>query len=290
MMQTAIVASDRLGEIFDLEIEDKNINLLKLEPSTTGYSIEFKNVDFRYGTRELVLKDISMTINPGEKIALVGESGSGKTTLAKLILNFYQCEKGEILINGINVNQINLENLRERIAYISQEMFLFSGSIKENILLANPNATFEEVVEFLKMAKAEDFINQLPLKYDSLLEENGSNISGGQKQRLSIARALLKKPDILIMDEATSNLDSITEKAIEKTLSENINSTTAIIIAHRLSTIMKCDKIYVMDGGKIVEHGTHKELIQKKGLYFDLWKEQIPEIDTGTITFAKRMV
>ncbi|HEY9062509.1 MAG TPA: peptidase domain-containing ABC transporter [Pseudobacteroides sp.] len=278
MMQTAIVASDRLGEILDLELEKSESEDKKIAPSTLKGLIEFKELDFRYGTRQLVLKNINLKINSGEKIAFVGESGSGKTTLVKLLLNLYKWEKGEILINGYNVKDINMNYLRERIAYISQDIFLFSGTIYENLTLGIENPDMETVIESAKMAKAHDFINQMPLRYETMLEENGSNLSGGQKQRLAITRALLKKPDILIMDEATSNLDSLTEKAIEKTINEHTHGVTTLIIAHRLSTIMRCDKIYVMDKGEFVESGTHKELMNKKGLYYELWTEQLPEL------------
>lgn len=276
MMQTAIVASDRLGEILDLEIEKSENEEKKIAPKSLRGCIEYKNVDFRYGTRQLVLKNINLNINAGEKIAFVGESGSGKTTLVKLLLNLYKWEKGEILINGYNVKDINMNYLRERIAYISQDIFLFSGTIYENLTLGIENPDMEAVIEAAKMAKAHDFINDLPLRYETMLEENGANLSGGQKQRIAIARALLKKPDILIMDEATSNLDSITEKAIERTINEHTKGITTLIIAHRLSTIMRCDKIYVMDKGEFVECGKHEELMDKKGLYYNLWKEQLP--------------
>ncbi|MBZ4647230.1 MAG: ATP-binding cassette, subfamily bacteriocin exporter [Petroclostridium sp.] len=279
MLQTAIVASDRLGEILDLEPEKSPDEDKKINPASLKGIIAFKNVDFRYGTRQLVLKNINLTIQPGEKIALVGESGSGKTTLVKLLLNFYSWEKGEILINGYNIRDINIEVLREKIAYISQDIFLFSDTIKNNLCLGMEDASMEEVIECAKMAKAHDFINNLPLRYNTMLEENGDNLSGGQKQRLAITRALLKKPDILIMDEATSNLDSITEKAIEKTINQLTDGITTIIIAHRLSTIMRCDRIYVMDNGEIIESGTHKQLMAQKGRYYDLWKEQLPDYE-----------
>ncbi|AKL94341.1 ABC-type bacteriocin/lantibiotic exporter [Clostridium aceticum] len=277
MMQTAIVASDRLGEILDLELEKSEDEEKKVNPNSLKGTIQFKNIDFRYGTRELVLKNINLTIHQGEKIAFVGESGSGKTTLVKLLMNFYTNEKGDILINEYNIKDINMEKLREKIAYISQDIFMFSGTIKENLCLGNKNITFEEMIQAAKLSSAHDFINDLPLRYNTLLEENATNLSGGQKQRLAIARALLKKPDILIMDEATSNLDSITEKAIEKTITELNQDTTTIIIAHRLSTIMRCDKIYVMDHGEIVESGNHEELVNNKDKYYNLWKEQLPE-------------
>lgn len=276
-IQTAVVAAERLGEILDLELEKSIDENKKINASTLNGDIEFKNVDFRYGTQKLLIEDLNLKIGAGEKIALVGESGSGKTTLSKLIMNFYQCEKGNLLINGYNVKDINIEVLRDKIAYISQETFLFTGTIKENLLFGNRDVDFETIVEVCKKARIHDFINEMPLRYDTLIEENGANLSGGQKQRLAIARALLKKPEIIIMDEATSSLDSITEKAIEKTLYEFSSGITTIMIAHRLSTIMRCDKIYVMKKGKIIEGGSHNELINNKGYYYELWKEQSPD-------------
>jgi len=276
-MQTAIVAAERLSEILDLELEKVADENRKLSPQSLNYPIRIENLNFRYGTRKLVLENINMTIGAGEKIALVGESGSGKTTLSKLLMNFYPWEKGEIFIGDYNLKDINLESLRNRIAYISQDIFLFSGTIRENLELGNEDATLEDIIEACKLSKADEFINKLPLRYETMLEENGANLSGGQKQRLAIARALLKKPDILIMDEATSNLDSITEKAIEKTINNLSKDITTIIIAHRLSTIMRCDKIFVMEQGKFIEQGTHNELIQKKGRYYNLWKDQLPD-------------
>ena len=276
-MQTAIVAAERLSEILDLELEKTADENRKLSPQSLNYPIKIENLDFRYGTRKLVLENINMNIGAGEKIALVGESGSGKTTLSKLLMNFYPWEKGEIFIGDYNLKDINLESLRNRIAYISQDIFLFSGTIRENLELGNEDATLEDIIEACKLSKADEFINKLPLRYETMLEENGANLSGGQKQRLAIARALLKKPDILIMDEATSNLDSITEKAIEKTINNLSKNITTIIIAHRLSTIMRCDKIFVMEQGKFIEQGTHQELIEQKGRYYNLWKDQLPD-------------
>lgn len=275
-MQTAIVAADRLSEILELSSEKDENEENRLKDISLKQPITISNLDFRYGTRKPVLKDINMQINPGEKIALVGESGSGKTTLVKLLMHFYDWEKGEICFGNYNVKDINLEALREKVAYISQDIFLFSGTIRENLALGNEYATLEEIIEACKLSKANEFIEKLPMRYETMLEENGANLSGGQKQRLAIARALLKKPDILIMDEATSNLDSVTEKAIEKTINDLPDSITTIIIAHRLSTIMRCDKIYVLQDGSIVEQGSHNELMKKQETYYNLWKEQIP--------------
>jgi len=276
-MQTAIVASNRLGEILDLELEKSKNEDKKIAPQSLQKPIEFKDLDFRYGTRQLVLEDINLNIAPGEKIALVGESGSGKTTLVKLLLCFYQWEKGDISIGEFSIRDLNIETLREKIAYISQDVFLFSGSIYENLTLGMEYPDMEEVVRVAAMTQAHDFISQMPLRYETYLEENGANLSGGQKQRLAITRALLKKPDILIMDEATSSLDSITEKAISRMIDEQTSGITTIIIAHRLSTIMRCDRIYLMDGGRIVEVGRNAELMNARGRYYELWREQLPE-------------
>lgn len=259
-MQTAVVAADRLGEILDLEAEKGEAESGKLNPECLAGDIVFKNVCFRYGTRQPVLKEISLTVRKGEKVAFVGESGSGKTTLSKLLLHLYEPEEGEIFINGNRIDDIRLTCLRERIAYIPQETFLFSGSILENLTLGLDRVSMEEVIEAAKRAQAHAFIQELPLRYQTQLTENGANLSGGQRQRLAIARAMLKKPDILILDEATSNLDAVTERALERTIQEFSKDMTTIFIAHRLSTVKNCDCIYVMDGGQIIESGTHEAL------------------------------
>lgn len=259
-MQTAVVAADRLGEILDLEVEKGENEIKKLQPKSLSGDIIFQNVNFRYGTRQLVLENINLTIKKGQKVAFVGESGSGKTTLSKLLLHLYKAESGTILINDNNIEDIQVEKLREKIAYISQETFLFSGSILENLSLGLDHVTMDDIIEATKSAQAHKFINDLPLRYETRLEENGTNLSGGQRQRLSIARAMLKKPDILILDEATSNLDAITENQLDKTIGEYSENMTTIFIAHRLSTIKNCDQIFVMDNGKIIEKGTHDEL------------------------------
>lgn len=267
-LQTAVVAADRLNDILDLETESETTDKLELDNN-----IDIKNVSFRYGNRELVLQNIDMTIAQGETIALVGESGSGKTTLAKLIMSFYEPEEGQVLIGGKNIAELNPRSVRENIAYISQDVFLFSDSIKNNLTLGNKDITMEEIEKACKLSMADEFIKKMPMGYNTLLGENGHDLSGGQKQRLAIARALLKNPKILIMDEATSNLDTVTEKSIKETIDNLSGSITCIIIAHRLSTIRNCDKIYVMDKGTVVEYGNHNELMIKNGLYKKFYNE-----------------
>lgn len=279
-LQTAVVAADRLAEIMDLEPEKNEAEDQNIKPASLKESITFSNVQFRYGTRESVLNGVSLRIEKGEKIALVGESGSGKTTLSKLLLKFYETENGEILIGDNNIKDIAIDSLRQKISYIPQQTFFFSGTIRENLSLGSASdIEMEDIVEAAKQASAHDFINKMPLRYQTTLEENASNLSGGQRQRLALARALLNKPDILIMDEATSNLDTTTEKAVSDTI-HGLTEMTMIIIAHRLSTVMRCDRIFVMDQGMVVESGTHDELLKKQGRYYELWKDQLPGIET----------
>ncbi len=273
-MQTAVVAAARLGEILDLEVEKTEREYRKLAPESLAGDIEVRNLNFRYGTRKSVLEDINFNIEKGQKVAFVGESGSGKTTLSKLLLHLYSPEAGSIVINGNNIEDIQLERLRDKIAYIPQETFLFSGTIFDNLTLGMDDVTMDDVIEASKLAQAHEFINELPLRYETRLEENGANLSGGQRQRLAIARAMLKKPDILILDEATSNLDAITEKALDRTIYEFSKDMTVIFIAHRLSTIKNCDMIYVMEKGRIIEQGNHKTLCELEGKYAELARQQ----------------
>ncbi len=274
-LQTAMVASDRLGEVLDLEIEKNETQQHKVAPASLKGDISIQNVSFRYGTRQLVLEHFSMDVKCGERVAIVGESGAGKTTIAKLLLNLYQYETGTITIADYALPDIELETLREKIAYIPQETFLFSGTILENLTFGLENVNMEEVIHCAKMAQIHEFVNALPLRYETHLDENGSNLSGGQRQRIAIARAMLKRPDILILDEATSNLDAVTEKAIQETIDSYSEQMTTIIIAHRLSTIRRCDRIFVMEKGNIIESGSHDELMAlKNGYYRGLYQAQ----------------
>lgn len=267
-LQTAMVAAERLNDILDTEIEQKDSDKEQLN-SACG-DIKIRNLDFRYGNRELVLKNVNMDFPKGKKIAIVGESGCGKTTLAKLLLSLYQPEYGKVMIEGKNLSEFSVASVRKHIAYISQDIFLFADTIYNNLRLGNEDATGEEIKDVCKWCCADEFIEKFPMKYDTMLEENGNNLSGGQKQRIALARALLKKPDILIMDEATSNLDTITEASVKRTIDNLSDEMTCIIIAHRINTIKNCDYIYVMDKGQIVEEGTHESLLEKDGRYKEM--------------------
>lgn len=267
-IQTAIIASNRLGEIIDLDTEN-NPDTNHVE-NLKG-NIEINNIDFRYGTRNLILNNINISIKNGEKIGIVGESGSGKTTLSKLIMKFYLPEKGTIKINDTNIEDINNNFLRQRISYVAQDTFLFNGTIKEN-LITDDSIKMSSVLEITKKLNIYQFIDKLPQRFDFIIEENGLNLSGGQRQRLALLRALLKNPDILILDEATSNLDTITENEVYKKILDT--KITTLIITHRLHNVKQCDKIFVLENGKIVEQGNHEELMLKKGMYYNLWKEQ----------------
>ena len=231
--------------------------------------IEFKNISFKYKD-DYVLKDFSLTINKGETVALVGQSGSGKSTLANLITRFYDVNKGDVIIDDNNIKDITKKSLSDFMGIVSQESILFNDTISNNIKLGSQNATDAAILDAAKIANADEFIQNLPEKYDTNIGDSGNTLSGGQKQRLSIARAVLKNPPIMILDEATSALDTESEQLVQVALEKMMQNRTSLVIAHRLSTIQKADKIVVMKKGKIVEQGKHEELLAKKGEYFKL--------------------
>ena len=235
--------------------------------------IEFKNIWFKYKD-DFVLQDFSLTINKGKTIALVGQSGSGKSTIANLVTRFYDVDKGEILIDGINIKDISLKSLRNLMGIVTQESILFNDSVENNIKLGNTEASDNDVSEASGIANALEFIEELPEKFETNIGDGGNSLSGGQKQRLSIARAVLKNPPIMILDEATSALDTESEQLVQKALEKMMENRTSLVIAHRLSTIQKADAIIVLKKGEIVEQGKHETLLKKKSEYFKLVEMQ----------------
>ena len=236
--------------------------------------VVFQNVSFSYAQRSSILKGISLEIPAGQTVAVVGATGSGKSTLVKLLLRFYAPQSGQILLDGTSVSEIELTDLRRAIGLVSQDVFLFHGTVRDNIAYGSWNASFEEIIAASKVAEAHEFISELPQGYDTLVGERGIKLSGGQRQRLSIARALLKNPPLLVLDEATSAVDNETEAAIQKSLARIVVNRSTLVIAHRLSTIRQAHRIYVLDNGEVVEMGTHDELILQNGAYASLWNVQ----------------
>ncbi len=273
-IQEGVAAARRIYEIIDQKneiINDENAPSLKL----TNATLEFKNISFVYPDGTQALKNLSAKIEGGRKVGLVGISGSGKTTFLNLIPRFFNLEHGQILVDGQNINNINLNSLRKEISLVSQDVILFDDTIKSNILYGNSSASDEEIVAACKFAAAQDFIEKLPKKYETIIGENGIKLSGGQKQRLSIARAILKNSSIILLDEATSSLDSDSETVIQKAIENLTKNKTTIIIAHRLSTIMNCDKILVFDNGQIICEGSHEFLVNSSPIYKNLYEKQI---------------
>jgi subfamily B ATP-binding cassette protein MsbA len=273
-IQEGITAAKRIYEIIDQKNEiynDENAPSLKLKNAT----LEFKNISFTYPDGTHALKNLSAKIEGGRKVGLVGISGSGKTTFLNLIPRFFNLEHGTILIDDQNINNINLNSLRKEISIVSQDVILFDDTIRTNILYGNASASDVEIINACKFAAAQDFIENLPNKYETVIGENGIKLSGGQKQRLSIARAILKDSPIILLDEATSSLDSESEAVIQKAIENLTKNKTTIIIAHRLSTIMNCDKILVFDNGQIVDEGTHEFLVKNSLIYKNLYQKQV---------------
>lgn len=279
MFQHARAAGERIFEIIDAipEVEEPR-DVIFLSSPVKG-AVEFNNVCFSYNEKEQVLDNISLKVEPGEKIAIVGPSGSGKTTFISLIPRFYDVSKGFIAIDGYDIRKLKLSYLREQIAIVLQEPFLFNESLKKNIGFGKREASEEEIIAAAKSANAEEFINKFPNGYQTRAGERGTNLSLGQKQRVSIARAILKDPSILILDEATSSVDAEVEALIQEALQHLMKNRTSFIIAHRLSTIRNADRIVVMDKGRIVEIGTHWELLRKRGLYSRLYRVQFKAKD-----------
>jgi len=279
IMQTAMASSERIFKLLDNKTFVKNPeNPVHLE-NIKG-SIDFKNVWFAYNSDEYVLKDISFSINPGETVAIVGQTGAGKTSLINILSRFYDINKGSILLDGYDIKDIDKKDLRKYISIVLQDVFLFSGTIKSNISMSNDDIPLDKIKEAAKIVGAEKFIESLPDKYDEIVKERGSTLSVGQKQLISFARALAYDPKILILDEATSSIDTETEILIQKAIENLLVGRTAIVIAHRLSTIQNADKIIVMHKGEVRETGNHQELLAKRGIYYKLYQLQYKDQET----------
>lgn len=272
-IQSSLAAAERVFEIMDTPLEiDEGQKELKAD-DVKGF-IEFNDVTFSYVEGKVVLENFSLKVTPGQKIALVGATGSGKTTVVNLLMRFYDPQQGTITIDGVNINDIKKEDLRRLVSIVLQDTVLFQTTIEENIKYGNPNATLDEMLNASVTSNSNTFIDAMPEKYQTKLEEAGGNISQGQQQLLAIARAILADPKILILDEATSNVDTRTEKNIQDAMVALMKDRTSLIIAHRLSTIQDADLIIVMDHGRIVEKGNHKELLAKQGKYYSLYQTQ----------------
>ena len=275
VIQQGIAAAARILPIVDTVNTIQNVKNAKELEISEG-TINFKNIFFSYETSEEdVLKGVNLEFEGGKMTALVGHSGSGKSTILNLIPRFYQPSKGEISIDKQPINNTTLESLRDKISLVSQETTLFDDTILNNIKYANENATNEEIYEVAKLSNAHEFINKLPSKYETLIGENGLRLSGGEKQRISIARAMIKKSPIILLDEATSSLDSETEAKIQEALNTLTKNKTTIVIAHRLSTVLNSNNIYLVDSGKIVDNGKHEDLLAKSKLYKNFYEKQI---------------
>ncbi|MBP9762900.1 ABC transporter ATP-binding protein, partial [Patescibacteria group bacterium] len=261
-----------------VEILEKPIEIKDADPATalaiSEGTIHFKNVGFQYHSQSSGVQDLSLAIRGGEKIALVGPSGAGKSTLTKLLFRFYDVQKGSITIDGQDIREITQDSLRQAISLVPQEPILFHRTILDNIRYGRPEATTEEVMAAAKKARCHTFIERLPDGYNTYVGERGIKLSGGERQRVAIARAILKNAPILVLDEATSSLDSESEALIQEALTELMQGKTTIVIAHRLSTVMQMDRILVLDGGKVVDEGSHASLIERDGLYRSLWNIQ----------------
>ncbi|AFZ72530.1 ABC transporter ATP-binding protein [Natronobacterium gregoryi] len=287
MYQRAEASSERIFGLMDEEgrIErDEEANELEVYEGR----VEYRRVSFGYDESERIIDDISFEADGGDTVALVGPTGAGKSTVLKLLLRLYDVDEGEIRIDGQDVRNVSLSSLRRKMGYVGQDTFLFYGTVEENITYGAFDADHEEVVEAAKMAEAHDFIQNLPDGYDTEVGERGVKLSGGQRQRISIARAILKDPDILVLDEATSDVDTETEMLIQRSIDELAEDRTTFAIAHRLSTIKDADTILVLEGGAVVERGTHEELLENEGLYSHLWGVQAGEIDELPQEFIER--
>ena len=277
-MQSAKSSLDRVFEVLDEQEEVQTAKVKELPPLTG--QVSFKNVDFQYVENKPLIRNFNLDVEPGEMVAIVGPTGAGKTTLINLLMRFYDVTAGAILVDGQDIRDLSRQDYRRQFGMVLQDAWLYEGSIKENLRFGNLEATDEEIVEAAKAANVDHFIRTLPGGYNMEMNQESSNISLGQKQLLTIARALLANPKILILDEATSSVDTRLELLIQKAMKRLMNGRTSFVIAHRLSTIQEADKILVLKDGQIIEQGNHESLLASKGFYYDLYQSQFSRKDT----------
>ncbi|MGB9591663.1 MAG: ABC transporter ATP-binding protein, partial [Candidatus Kryptoniota bacterium] len=281
ILQTAMASSERIFKLLD----DKTFVAEPANPIRIGDvrgKVEFKNVWFAYDGDDYVLRNVSFIVNPGETVAIVGATGAGKTSIVSLLMRFYDVSKGEIFLDGINIRELATSDLRRQMAVVMQDVFLFSGTIRNNITLGDETISDRQLKEAAKIVGADKFISHLPKRYDEEVRERGASLSVGQKQLISFARALAFDPKILILDEATSNIDTETENLIQKATEKLLSGRTSIVIAHRLSTIQHASKILVLHKGEIREQGTHQELLALGGIYYKLYQLQYKDQERKT--------
>ncbi len=276
-LQTAMASAKRIFTVLDETKEESNPqNALKLE-SCRG-SIEFKNVGFSYDPSKELIKDLSFSVRAGQRVAIVGPTGCGKTTLINLLMRFYDVTQGEILIDGTDIRRFDLKELRSQYGMVLQDSWLFNGTVMENLRYGNETASEADIIRAAKLSYAHDFIERLPQGYQTVITEEGANLSQGQRQLLCIARVMLTDPPILILDEATSSIDTLTEQRVQSAFAKLMNGRTGFVVAHRLSTIVNSDKILVMNDGDVIEQGTHAQLMQARGFYYELQRASAPQV------------
>src|SRR5207302_1765182 len=270
----ASVGWERIREVLENEMQIRDVRGAKRAPRFKG-KIEFDRVSFSYDSNQPVLKDVSLQIEPGQLVALVGPTGAGKTTIVSLLPRFYDINSGDIKIDGIDIRKFKQKSLREQISFVLQETLLFRATVAENIAYGKPNATHEEIMRAAKLANADEFIERMSDGYDTMIGERGVTLSGGQRQRVTIARAIIRDSPILILDEPSAGLDAASEKLVFDALENLMQGKTSIVIAHRLATVRRADVIFVIDQGRVVEQGTHEELLAGGGLYSRLYELQL---------------
>ena len=286
MYQRAYASAERVFGLMDTP--DRIGQKDDAEPLTvTDGDVEYDDVTFGYDD-EAIVEDVSFDVDGGDTVALVGPTGAGKSTAVKLLMRLYDVDEGAVRVDGTDVRDATVYSLRQQMGYVSQETFLFYGTVRDNIAYGSPDVTDEDIRAAAKAAEAHDFVQSLPEGYDTMVGERGVKLSGGQRQRVAIARAILKDPEILVLDEATSDVDTETEMLIQRSLDKLTEDRTTFVIAHRLSTVKDADQIVVLEDGRVVERGTHQELLAEDGLYANLWAVQAGEIDELPEEFVQR--